>query len=62
MQMRLSFSDYVLKNIDPALREKLYYCYNNGIDYKEEKKKPLDEELLECLKEWFSENGVIEYI
>ena len=59
MQSKMNFRDYVLKNIDPSLREKLYYCYN-GVSYQEEKKKPLDDELLECLKEWFSKNGVID--
>jgi len=56
------FKEYVLRNIKPELRRKLFYAYNNGLDDKYVKKGDMNEELLNDLKKWFKENGVIEYV
>jgi len=56
------FKDYVLRNIKPELRRKLFYAYNNGLDEKQVKKGDMDKELLSDLIKWFEENGVVEYV
>ena len=62
MLIREGFKDYVLRNIEPRLRRKLLYAYNNGLDKKHIKKGFMDENLLNDLKKWFKENGVIENV
>ena len=57
-----AFKDYVLRNINKQLRKNMYYAYNNGLNIDQVKKGIMDADLLEGLKKWFKENGVIEYV
>ncbi len=62
MLINEGFKDYVLRNIDIRLRQKLFYAYNNGLNINRDNKEVMDVELLDNLKSWFKKNGVIEYV